>query len=442
MDKVEKQILNKIEESSEMIKEFGRYYWDNAETGFKEVKGSKYFVDFCNSLGLKVISNLGITGVKVYLNEYISDRPTIALIGELDALPFPGHPNSNPETGAAHFCGHNAQMAGIMGALIGLNQSSVLDEIDGNIVLMAVPSEEYIDMEFKNQLINKGVIGYGGGKSELIRIGAFDDIDIALGHHISTTANYSVANCSYNGFLTKIVNFYGKASHAAASPELGRDALKAANLAMIAVDQQNESFKDEDAIRVHGYISKGGEAMNIIADKATLEYSVRGKTISSYTDAAIKFDRSMLAGALANGCDVEIITLPGYLPVVPSTNTQVIEKACRTVSKNSEIEVIDKNIHKSGSTDFGDLSHIMPVLQFNTGGYEGNLHECNMSVIDEDLAYIDTARIFALSAYYLLRNNHKEASDIIKSYKAIFTKGEYIIHMDSTKNVLFEKNIG
>ena len=122
---------------------------------------------------------------KAYLNKEKAGNASLALIGELDALRIPTHAHANPETQAAHCCGHHAQLAGVIGAALALTDAEVAQKLDGQVIFFATPAEEYGEIEFKNQLIADGRIAYGGGKCELIRIGAFDDVDVALAHHIS-----------------------------------------------------------------------------------------------------------------------------------------------------------------------------------------------------------------------------------------------------------------
>ena len=151
-------------------------------------------------------------------------------------------------------------MAALMGSAFALCDPEIKEALDGEVVFFAVPAEEFVEIEFKNQLMKDGKIRYGGGKSELIRIGAFDDIDVAVGHHATMDADIQVINNTNNGFLNKIVHFYGVSSHAADAPYKGVDALNAATLAIQAINMQQESYRDQDSVCVHGFISRGGTA--------------------------------------------------------------------------------------------------------------------------------------------------------------------------------------
>ncbi|MDF2632296.1 MAG: amidohydrolase, partial [Caproiciproducens sp.] len=239
MDSIEERILSVINQNRNAIIEFGRDIFTHAELGYKEFRTSKKFADFLKSLNLDVQENLAITGVKGYLKGKSSDV-SLALIGELDALRIPDHPNVNPETGAAHSCGHHAQLAGVIGAALALTDPQVADSLGGNVIFFAVPSEEYGEIEFKNQLQKDGKIRYGGGKSELIRVGAFDDIDLSIAHH-SDQGGIQVGSGTSNGFVSKVIRYIGREAHAAAEPEKGINAVNAASLGLSGIAYQRET---------------------------------------------------------------------------------------------------------------------------------------------------------------------------------------------------------
>ena len=184
MDTIEKKILARIDARREEIIAFGRDLFDHGELGYKEYRTAGRFAQVLDGLGIPHEDGLALTGVKGRLKPQ-ADGPVVALIGEMDALRIPGHPHYNPETQGAHCCGHNAQMAGIVGAAMGLCDPEIMQALEGNVLFFAVPSEEYGEVEFKNSLMAQGKIRYGGGKSELLRIGAFDEVDMAVTHHAS-----------------------------------------------------------------------------------------------------------------------------------------------------------------------------------------------------------------------------------------------------------------
>jgi len=444
MDRIEQRILQLIESHSKDIIEVGRDVYRNAELGYKEHRTSALIREKLESLGIVCGENLAVTGFKGYLKPKDAGSPVLAVIGEMDGLPISNHICANPETGASHCCGHNAQIAALIGAAIALSDPQVKEALGGNIVFMAVPAEEYVDMEFRMELQKKGVICYGGGKSELIRIGAFDDVDLAVGHHtVCNTNGYLLANGTTNGFVNKTVHFYGKAAHAADRPHEGINALNAAQLMLHAIDLQRETFRDQDAVRIHSILTEAGTATNVITERACVESSVRAKRIDALRDASRKYDRAVRAGAVALGCRAEIITTPGYLPVHPLQDTHWMEQVLEDLSIEAKAHGHDYSVgyrrqdfHEAGSTDFGELSSLLPVYQFRTGGYKGALHNADICVTNEQLAYVEAAKAFALLSYRLMKDRAQGAKETIEHFTPAITKEQYFAYMKEMNTVV------
>src|SRR5712692_11494407 len=118
-----------------------------------------------------------------------------------------------------------------------------------------------------------------------------------------------------NGHVVKHIRFIGKAAHAGGAPHEGINALQAAMVALNALNTQRETLRNEDAIRLHGILTKGGAAVNSIPADVRYEGRVRGRSLEAITDANLKMDRCLKAGALALGAKVHIVTIPGYLPM-------------------------------------------------------------------------------------------------------------------------------
>lgn len=444
MDRIEQRILQLIESHSKDIIEVGRDVYRNAELGYKEHRTSALIREKLESLGIVCGENLAVTGFKGYLKPKDAGSPVLAVIGEMDGLPISNHICASPETGASHCCGHNAQIAALIGAAIALSDPQVKEALGGNIVFMAVPAEEYVDMEFRMELQKKGVICYGGGKSELIRIGAFDDVDLAVGHHtVCNTNGYLLANGTTNGFVNKTVHFYGKAAHAADRPHEGINALNAAQLMLHAIDLQRETFRDQDAVRIHSILTEAGTATNVITERACVESSVRAKRIDALRDASRKYDRAVRAGAVALGCRAEIITTPGYLPVHPLQDTHWMEQVLEDLSIEAKAHGHDYSVgyrrqdfHEAGSTDFGELSSLLPVYQFRTGGYKGALHNADICVTNEQLAYVEAAKAFALLSYRLMKDRAQGAKETIEHFTPAITKEQYFAYMKEMNTVV------
>ena len=383
MNQIEAKIIKLIDENRETILEFGRDIYNHAELGYKEFRTSGKFVEFMEKRNLPATKDLAITGAKAYLNREKAENISLALLGELDALRIPQHAHANPETQAAHCCGHHTQMAGVIGAALALTDPEVAAALDGQVIFFAVPAEEYGEVEFKNTLIAENKIQYGGGKCELLRIGAFEDISLCLAHHTGYNG-ISFGSGSGNGFVSKVIRMKGKAAHAAGCPEKGVNALSAASLGLQALGLNRETFRDEDCVRVHPIMTRGGDLVNVVPD-------------------------------------------------------DVVEIA-REVFGSDKVSEADLTAHSGGSTDVGDVQHRMPVLTLHTGGATGGLHQVDFDIVDEEEAYITTAKLFALSAYRLLRNGAACAKQVVNDYKPRFaSREEYVAFMDSF-NKVEEKN--
>ena len=149
----------------------------------------------------------------------------------------------------------------MVGAAYGLVAAGVSEELAGEIAFFAVPAEEYVEIDYRLGLVGEGKIAFLGGKPELVELGHFDDVDMAVMIHTKSSAQteeaVGIAHSS-NGFLAKNVRFIGRAAHAGVAPEKGVNALSAATLALSAIDAQRETFRDQDCVRVHPIITKGG----------------------------------------------------------------------------------------------------------------------------------------------------------------------------------------
>jgi len=314
-----------------------------------------------------------------------------------------------------------------MGAAIGLTQPGVADQLAGNVVFFAVPAEEYVEIDYRIGLVKSGQTSFLTGKQELVQLGQFDDIDMAIMIH-STSPDVSEGSMglspSSNGFLAKNIKFIGKASHAGGSPQRGVNALYAAQLALSAINAQRETFADEDCVRVHPIITKGGDLVNIIPAEVKMETYVRAKTADAILDASHKVDRSLKGAAMAMGCRVEIETVPGNLPLRndPILSEIFKENAGTLFGKDQYREYG----HGGGSTDAGDLSQIMPVLHPMMTGGSGTHHQTDWCISDHNAGYIAPAKTLAMMAVDLLSQDGAQAESVLSGFEPLMTKDEYL----------------
>ena len=398
------------------------------EPGFQEVKTSKLVTEKLNELGISHETGIALTGIKGYLRGN-GAGPTIAVIGELDSLRVPGHPYANPDTGAAHACGHHCQVGSMLGTAVGLLVPEVLEALSGTVVLMAVPAEEFIDVEYRIELQQRGELGLISGKQEFIRVGAFDDVDMAMMVHTSASmddARFSVGGTS-NGHLGKYVRFIGRASHAGSLPHRGINALQAAVVALNALNAQRETMRNEDTVRLHGILTAGGAAANSTPADVRYEGRVRGATTEALADANTKMDRCLRAGALALGAKVEIATIAGYMPMINNGPLMELFKTNGTrLLGEGEVAVHAGSRVRGGSTDMGDLSHIMPAIHPYTGGASGMGHGTDYLVRDYEQAVINPAKAMAMMTIDLLADGAAKAKQVLDQSAARMTKKEYL----------------
>jgi amidohydrolase len=422
---LKRQICDAIDRRAKQIIEIGETIRHNPELGFKEVKTARLVEQTLKELGLTPRTGLAMTGVRATL-EGAKAGPTLALLGELDGLVVSDHPLADPETGAAHACGHNAQIAGLLGAVMGLLDAGALPHLAGRIVAFAVPAEEYGDVAWRVQQARAGKLEFLGGKPELLRLGHFDDVDMAMMIHTTSRPEDKLAGvaASNNGCVVKTVRYVGRAAHAGGAPHLGINALYAATVALTAINALRETFKEDDTIRVHPIITHGGAQVNVIPAETRLEMYVRGRTVEAILEANAKVDRALQAGALALGAQVEIETLPGYLPLFNNL-------AMAEIFKANAIDLVGEanytNIgHRTGSTDMGDLSHVMPVLHPYMGGASGAGHGADFQIADPTLAYLAPAKALAMTAVDLLWGDAEVARDILAHHRPRMSKQEYL----------------
>ncbi|MBI3976797.1 MAG: amidohydrolase [Chloroflexi bacterium] len=426
-DEVKARVCAEVDRRAEEIRRISDHILRHPEPGYRETRTAQFVAEQLDRMGVPHRDGLALTGVKARLKGR-SAGPTVAILGELDSLIVADHSLADPATGAAHACGHNAQIASMLGA--GMALQTVMDHLDGDVVLFAVPAEEYIEVEWRLRLREQKKIEFLVGKAELIRLGEFDDVDMCMMIH--TNANQSgdglaSVGDTYNGCVVKFMRFTGKAAHAGAVPHQGINALKAATFALQAIDAQRETLRDEDAIRIHPIITKGGDAVNVVPADVRLETFVRGKTLEAIADAAARVDRSLRAGALAMGASVEIVTVPGYLPTRMDPNLAALAHT------NFAAVVGEQNVgqprHVTWSTDAGDLSHLMPLIHPRVGGIKGTLHGNDYWTADHDLAAVAPARAMAMTVVDLLHDGAREAGRVIaeagKERKKL-TRDEYL----------------
>ena len=423
LNEIKQRISDAVSQNSEEICAFGDEVLAMPELGYKERNTSRHFEQRLEQLGL-VPQHFAGTGLKACLGGR-TDGPCVGIIGELDAVSCFGHPNANGETGAAHACGHNAQQASAYGAILALIRSGVMQELDGSVALLATPAEEFLDMEYRMQLRQEGKIEYFGGKQQMILEGAFDGVDLAMMLHAHPDTPGAALNLDGEslGFTAKTIDFYGRAAHGS-KPFEGINALNAAMLGLMGIHANREIFRDEDHIRIHPIITNGGSVVNSVPDHVRIETYIRGANADAIANACQVVDRSINGAAMTIGAKAEIATVPGYLPLRQD------EALGRVMEQNAVAlwggDSIHRGVPTTGSTDIGDLSHLIPCIQPTFGGFSGALHSREFRIVDKKLAYLDSARLLAMTAADLLFGGAAPAGAICSAFRPVFSKQEYL----------------
>ena len=424
-DLLKARILEAIDRRAPEIIAIGERIRKNPELGFKEVKTARLVEDTFRALGLSPKVGLAFTGVRADVPG-AEPGPTFAVLGELDGLRVPGHPDADPETGAAHACGHNAQVAAMLGAAMGLVDTKSFEHLAGCATFFAVPAEEGGDLEWRVSQVKAGRLELLGGKAELLRLGHFDDVDLAMMIHLTPRAEDGKASVplSNNGRVGKLARYLGRAAHAGGAPHLGINALYAAHIGLLAINAVRETFRDEDTIRVHPILTAGGSQVDVIPAEARIETYVRGRTLPAILDANAKVDRALRAGALALGATVEIETFPGYLPLdCDQTMARYFRDSAVAMWGESSFTELG---HRTGSTDMGDLSQVIPCLHPYMGGAAGHGHAVDYRIADPYLAYVGQAKALASMVVDMLADGAAGAREVLGKAKRPLTRESYL----------------
>ncbi len=419
------QVISAVEKYRDLILEAERYIWKHPETGYKEVKTSAYMAEQFEKLGYSLTYAEGIPG---FITRIDTGRPgpEVMILGELDSVVCPSHPQSDPETGAVHACGHNAQCAALLGIAAALTEPGMLDGLSGSIRLCAVPAEELLEITYRQQLMDRGIIKYFGGKVEFLYRGLFDGVDLAFMVH---TAEVSYLRKGAVGMIAKKIIYKGKSAHAGSSPHQGINALYAATCGLNAVNALRETFREQDLIRFHPIITKGGDIVNAIPESVEIETYVRGASFEAIENASRRINRALAGAALSVGCNVEIIDAPGYAPEQNSPELNEIAAQSATAVGRS-FRCLD--IIGTGSTDMGDLSCIMPTVQPHFGGAVGDAHGNNFYIDDPGYACVDSAKMQLAMLFLLLKEDARRAKDVLANFKPAFSSKEaYLAYVDA-----------
>jgi len=396
------------------------------ELGYKEFETKKILVNYLMKKGFKIENECFETAFSVSIG---NGKPHIGLIAELDAIPTLGHPYANKDDqNAAHACGHHSQCVAACLALSLLKE----EKFNSKVTLFFTPAEEYTDVKYRKELIKENKIKYIGGKINMLEKGMFDDVDLFIHLHAMGQSEYKYSvGSNLGGFSYKKITFKGRSAHAAVCPHLGINALNEYALFNNALNMLRETFKEEDTIRIHGFISEGGQTVNSIPEEVIYECYVRSNNEKALIQTSEKVDNAAYCCAKALGGEALIETSPGYLPLIQDKLiNDVVYKHMLSYASSEQIEIDNPSM---AAGDIGDISIFKPCVQFGYGGFKGIPHGKNFEVIDADLAYITTGEIMYKTTLDLL--HHPEYVDkVCQSFKPRMSLKEYLDYVNGKEN--------
>lgn len=381
------QILAEVDALTPELQTLSKQLYEHPEIAFQEHQACEWLSAYLEGKGFAVERQTG--GVETAFSASIPDRqarPKVAFLAEYDALPKIGHG-----------CGHNLIAAASVGAGVAL--SRCLDGVQGSLVVVGTPAEEG-----------------GGGKIMLLDAGKFDNVDAAMMFHPSSR---TVVGDDSLGRIKFTVEFFGKTAHAAGSPEDGLNALDAmiaffSNIGLLRQQLKNEA-------RIHGIITHGGDAPNVIPDYTSALMYVRTLDLSYLDKVFAKVEHCAKGAALATGTELKIVQNP--MRYAPRKRSFALEKVCQKQMEALGLMIQKPLAGKLGSTDLGNLSQKVPaihptiaIVDEGVPGHSIHMAEATMSPRGQE-AMITAAKMLALTAYEFL-NSQELQEEVAREFRS------------------------
>jgi amidohydrolase len=327
MSTLKDSIARSVDHLADELHELSRRIHDHPELAYQEVQACGWLSDFLTKQGFKV--EKGVGGVETAFRATIEtgEGPTIAILCEYDALP-----------GIGHACGHNVIATSGVGA--GAALAAVKTQLpEGCIQVIGTPAEEG-----------------GGGKVRLIRAGVFRDVDCAMMIH---GFDRTLLHQDLLGIVRGTFEFSGKASHASADPWEGVNALDACIQMYNAVSMLRQQMRPD--CRIHGIITNGGAAANIIPEYASALFYVRAPRIDTMWDLYKRVSTCAEGAARAAGCSLKITQHDSVYEPMKSSRVMLDLFAAnmKTVGLAEGTPIPDR----LGSSDIGNVSQVIPAIQ-------------------------------------------------------------------------------
>jgi amidohydrolase len=341
------------------------------ELAYHEIQASGWLTEYLRERRFDVTG--GIAGMPTAFRAVAGTAsPTVAILAEYDALP-----------GIGHGCGHNIIATTAIGAGAGVR--AVIDELGGSVQVIGTPAEEVY-----------------GGKVAMIREGAFDGLDAAIMTHPGTREGVQAKALACAELK---VEYFGREAHAAAQPERGINALEAMIIAYNAINSLRQHIRR--TARVHGVITDGGEAPNIVPGHSAASFLVRAEDDEYLEELKQRVIACFEAGAKATGATLELTWNPNQYSAM-NTNRAIAEAHRRNLSALGRDVPEHENPRPLGSTDMGNVSKIVPgihpticIAPQDINGHSPAFAEYAISAAG-DKAVIDGAKALAMTAIDIL----------------------------------------
>jgi amidohydrolase len=325
IEKLKLEARQSIESHKQQLVQLSLNIHDNPELGFKEEKAAAWLTGYLEDNGFQV--ERGIAGLATAFRAiYGRENPVIALLAEYDALPKIGHG-----------CGHNIIGVSAVGA--GIASRRMVDQLGGSIVVMGTPGEEVL-----------------GGKIDMVKAGAFEKIDVAMMVHPDTRNTPTQEALAAS---TLEVEFFGRPAHAAGQPHKGINALDAMILAFTAINSLRQHIRGD--ARIHGIITDGGEAPNIVPAHSAATFLVRALDDDYLAELKERVLNCFTGASVASGARLEY----GWKnrSYAPMKNNMTLAGLFR-----QNLESLGRNVEDFdpgsglGSTDMGNVSQVVPSI--------------------------------------------------------------------------------
>lgn len=403
VQKLKAEVIRYIDAHREAYLALGRDFYRHPELAFREEYTAQKVMDEFNSLGLEDVRRTAHTGVTARLPLGGPGRQ-MGVIAEIDALYLPAHPDANPQTGAAHVCGHHIQTAALVGVARALAHSGVRRALGGTVHFFACPAEEGAvpDALYDRLRREEGFLS-SSGKQEMIARGCFRGLEGMLSTHAlindEKVTQPALLSAGCDGYNKWVFRLFGKTAHPTMDPSKGVNALNGAMLALHALQCVRESLPLDDYSIILTALDELSQAPGAIPDHACLRVTTKSKTPAILEELDRKVLRAVQGAAASVGCRLEHEKLPGYQSFIADMPlSRIYMKNCQ------ELTGVPVPIRPHGyySNDLGDVSKLVPTSQIVVGGFSGALHSERFRIEDEDRAYLLPAKMMACTLVELL----------------------------------------